>query len=61
MRDIAGSNHRLFFGNRMRSNSTAQNRKQAAGYGSVESANGLQARWNGQGDQALVWRLHGRG
>jgi hypothetical protein len=53
----------LFFSDRIRSKPIAQKRQEAAAArsGNAESANGLQARWNGQRDQALGRRLHGCG
>jgi hypothetical protein len=42
----------LLFGHRVRSECAAQ-----GGSGKAESADGLQARWNGPGHKAMGWRL----
>jgi hypothetical protein len=48
---LSTSHRDLLFSDRICSNSTAQSQQEACTRsGSAESANGLQARWNGQGD-----------
>jgi hypothetical protein len=48
----------MFFNKRDGAGFAAQGRQHAAGSGEAESATGLQACRNGQGDQAVGRRLH---
>jgi hypothetical protein len=54
---FAASCRDQIFGNRIRSKCAAEGWQQAAGSSKAERTDGLQTRRNGQGHQAMGWRL----
>jgi hypothetical protein len=60
MKALVGLAALLFATSVFAQSAATEGRYQATGASKTADSNGLQARWNGQRDQALGRRLHGR-